>query len=246
LLIENKVGAGFQRQQALRYQDRGAGYVAQGHCAAFHTILVAPERYFGGAETAKGFSGRVTYEQVLGWFEGAEELGERRIYKTALLRSAIEKGTRGYQPEEDRWVNEFWQSYWRLASDHAPELEMQEPRGKPSGATFISFRPPSLPGDVDICHKLTFGCVDLQLGGMGRRLNEVRSVLGSRFEDGMALARANKSAAVRIQVPKLDPRRPFSEQEQDACEGLAAAKRLLAWILEHEEVWPSPPVASTR
>lgn len=211
LLIENKVGAGFQREQAARYQRRGDGYVAQGRCATFYAVLVAPKRYFGGADSVKGFGGRVTYEQILAWFQGADELGERRAYKTALLRSAIDKGTLGYQPVEDASVTNFWRSYWTLASERGPELEMSEPIGKPSGATFICFRPPSLTGGVEICHKLTYGYVDLQLPRMGRRLNEVRSVLASHFEDGMALARATGSAAVRIRVPTLDSRRPCSE-----------------------------------
>src|SRR4051812_47031879 len=47
LLIENKVRAGFQLQQAERYHLRGASYIAAGVCAAYHTVIVAPRRYFG-------------------------------------------------------------------------------------------------------------------------------------------------------------------------------------------------------
>src|SRR5215813_8404456 len=42
LLIENKISASFQPQQAQRYRQRGATYLERGECAAFYTILVAP------------------------------------------------------------------------------------------------------------------------------------------------------------------------------------------------------------
>ena len=237
VMIENKVTAGLQTRQAQRYFDRGTEYVARSRCSTFYTVIVAPSRYFGESEASKGFGSRVTYEQILAWFEDAKDLGERRNYKTALLKAAIEKGTLGYQPEEDAPTTYFWRSYWRLALAHAPELEMAEPKSKPSRAGFIYFRPPVLPRGIDIVHKFRFGYVDLQLRGMGKRLNEVRAVLGPCLETDMTVETAAKSAAIRISVPKLNSSMIMTQQEHAAVVGIEAANRLLAWFRVHQEVW---------
>ncbi len=64
LLIVNKINAGFQPQQAERYQIRGKTYSQRGENVTFKTVLVAPERYFGDAEALKGFNARVA-EDIL-------------------------------------------------------------------------------------------------------------------------------------------------------------------------------------
>ena len=234
ILIENKVNAGLQPLQAERYRLRGNAYIVRNECSAYHTVVVAPERYFGASASTKGFDHRVTYEQLRTWFENAESIGERRTYKVALLTSAIEKGMLGYQPEEDLATTTFWRAYWLLAREHAPELEMREPAGKPSGSTFVLFRPPTLPQGVDICHKLTHGYVDLQLRGMGNHLNAVHAALGAHLAPGMRLARAAKSAAVRVITPALDMNAPLEAQRKAAVEGLESARQLLRWFVDHQ------------
>lgn len=230
LMIENKVGAGLQPAQASRYRVRGNNYVSSGACNVFSTVIVAPRRYFGATGGAKGFDAKVTYEDLLDWYAAAEDLGDRRHYKVALLRSAIDKGTLGYQPEVDHVTSGFWHGYWRLAKLEAPELEMSEPTNKPSGAGFIWFRPPSLPKGISVCHKVNRGYVDLQFPGMGDRLNELESRCGSLLEQDMKFAKASKSAAIRLTVPVLNSNQMIEGQEEPTAEGLRAAVRLLRWI----------------
>ncbi|MBI3830778.1 MAG: hypothetical protein HY291_14755 [Planctomycetes bacterium] len=238
-MIENKVGAGLQPLQAERYRLRGDSYIATGHCAAYYTVIVAPARYFGEMEGHKGFGSRVTYEQILQWFLDEQSLGERRYYKAALLRSAIEKATLGYQPVEDAPTTSFWRTYWQYARNFAPRLEMKEPSSKPSGSGFIYFRPPSLPRDVEICHKFNRGFVDLQLNGMGNQLNMVNTILGPHFDPNMELTLAAKSAAIRLKVPILTANIAIEKQELEVRAGLDAAMRLLTWFLSKQDVWLS-------
>ena len=237
ILIENKVNAGFQPRQAERYHHRGRSYISRGDCVAYQTVIVAPARYFGDPDATKGFDGRLTYEQILAWFDQALALGDRRHYKVTLLRSAIEKGTLGYQLIEDAPTSEFWREYWQFARANAAELEMTEPSLKPSGSTFIYFRPPSLPKGVAIVHKLSHGFVDLQLAGMGERLNEVQMLFGSRLDGDMQLKRAAKSAAIRLQVPISNANVRFADQVSDVRIGLDAARRLFVWFVTHQDVW---------
>lgn len=236
-LIENKVNAGLQPLQADRYRERGREYVERQLCATVHTVIVAPERYFGASTSRKGFDFRVSYEQILDWFRCADHLGDRRHYKIALLTSAIEKGILGYQPAEDRSTTGFWRAYWQLARKVAPKLEMREPVSKPSGAGFVHFRPSRLPRGVSLCHKLVWGNVDLQFARLGNRLNELHSTLESHLEEGMSIANASRSGAVRLVVPKLNPCLPFETQADDARAGIEAAGTLLGWALDHHDAW---------
>jgi hypothetical protein len=228
LLIENKIDAGLQVDQALRYRQRASDYVAQGRCESARTVLVAPARYFGGFESLKGFDARLTYEQVLDRINDTE-LGVRAHYKRALLGGAIEKSTLGYQVEADAPVTEFWRAYWRMARDLAPELDMAEPIAKPSRAYFISLRSPVFPRKVEICHKLPHGNVDLQFGGWGGRIPEFRQLVEPYLAPGMTVARANKSASIRLTVAPLNTARGFAEQEAAAGAGIRAAGVLLVW-----------------
>lgn len=246
-LIENKVNAGFQKDQAARYRESGDSHVSSRDGTKYHTVLIAPERYFGKNPSTKGFDKTLTYETIRQWFVQATELGERRYYKIALLESAIDKGTLGYQPIENAPVTDFWQAYWLMTKELVPELEMTKPIGKPSGAGFIYFRPRKyLPRGFEICHKFKKGYVDLQIKGWGKRLNEVDDALRPHFRHGMEPAPAGISAAIRVEVPKLDPGHPFSDQQSQARAGMEAAKSLLSWFVEKQQFMPSPQLKPTR
>lgn len=234
LLIENKIGAGMQPTQAQRYRRRAAIAKKRGKCDEAYTILVAPERYFGTQESRRGFDGTLTYERVLDLIKASSETlsPSRRAYKVYLLEQAIEKGILGYQSEADSVVSEFWTAYYQLATAAAPRLQMRRPGSKPSGSSFIYFKPRGLPKRARICHKLGLGVVDLQLRGMARRIAELRNAVGERLASGMRIDVASGSAAIRILTPIIDMSEPFEDQTDAALEGIRAAQRLLKWGLE--------------
>jgi hypothetical protein len=123
---------------------------------------------------------------------------------------------------------------------------MKVPAGKPSGAGFIYFRPRKLlPRGFEICHKFKKEHVDLHIKGMGDRLNEVNTALRSHFSHNMKPHSAGVSAAIRITVPRLDPGRPFADQQSEARAGLEAAKELLRWFIEKQEFMPPPVLKAT-
>jgi hypothetical protein len=232
-LIENKIGAGLQPQQARRDLERGSEFVDSGGGAAADTIIVAPSRYFASEDQTKGFNFRLSYESLRDWFDAAMQLGARRNFKIALLNAGIEKGTLGYQPVTDAPVTLFWQAYWRLLLVLAPELEMPAPEAKPSRSGFISMRPPALKSlGADIVHKVNKGRVDLQLRKLGEHANAVRKALDPLLEEDMSVERATGSVAIRINVPKMSTLDSFASQESEARLGIAAAKRLMEWCLK--------------
>jgi len=229
LLIENKIGANFQPAQAERYRIRGGRYVANNQCARVFTVLLAPAVYLREGVAAEGFDRFLAYEAVRDWFLEDKSLGVRGKHKAAILTSAIEKGTIGYQMVEDEPVTRFWRQYWELAIREAPELEMRQPPGKASKSGFVTFRPAVL-REARIRHKLSHGNVDLEFAGMGNRLSELRARFGERLESDMSIERTNKSGVVRIRVPRLSTVDPFEDQIENARAGLRAAQRLLAWL----------------
>lgn len=242
VMIENKVAAGFQPMQADRYRMRGSGYIEQQVCDELLTILTAPQDYFGGTDSTKGFDGRVSYEAILHWFQTKSDLGPRQRYKSAVLQAAIDKSSLGYQPVEDAVATKFWSDYWELVRAYAPELRMPEPGVKTAGATFIGFKPTGLPAGADIVHKLTgtkgatTGFIDLQLPGLGAETLALDAALQDFLHDDMSVIRASKSAAIRLVVSTVDPNRDATPQKESIIEGLSAAKRLLTWMQSDEGV----------
>jgi len=232
LLIEDKIGAPLQPRQAERYRTRGDEYVSDGACDIYHTIIVAPGSYFVGSEGDKGFDARVILEDVRAWFERGAASDHRCAYKAALLLAAIERARRGYERVADATVTEFWRRYWDLARECAPDLQMPRPEEKPYWSSFVTFRPPDLPGGVRFVHKVRYGHVDLELGGQGDRLDHVHAELAAGLPRSVSVERASKSAALRIDVPAVEMTTDWAEIEPVIRQSLAAALELLGWLRE--------------
>jgi hypothetical protein len=233
-LIENKIDAPFQLRQAARYLERGRSYIEQGQCTEFHTVLIAPERYFRNPQVLSGFDKKLTYESLRNWFSVHHTLGPRRSYKVALLEAAIRKALSCHQLTPDKAVSEFWQAYREMAEQEAPELRMdgRRERGKRSG--FINFHPEELPTYVQFIHKVPLGNVDLQFKGMGTRFHEFKRAFAEHIDPGMKLGRAEKSGVIRLVVPALDLNADFVSQAENVRAGLHAAKQLAGWLRSHQ------------
>lgn len=231
LLIENKIGANFQYMQADRYRQRGDSYKKQGKIFDYRTILIAPDRYF--SRELKGFDARVNYEAIAEWFSQQALLGNRRSYKLSLLNSAVEKSVTGYQSIADDAVTLFWLHYWKLVSEIAKEFEMSEPPARPARSSFIPFPRAGLPKGVLLVHKVVHGHFDIQFAGYGDRLRDLREKFAKVLEADMRIEKANKSAVIRIKVPKLSTADPFDEQRDKAIEAVITGKRLYKWLLDN-------------
>ncbi len=232
LLIEDKIDAVAQPDQAERYRLRGEAYLRKSECTDFKTVIVAPERYLADKSETALFDAAITYESLRDWFLGQTQLGERASYKAALILAAMEEARRGYQPVMDERVTAFWKGYYDLAMQNAPELDMKPPGNKPAGAGFVEFKAAVLPARTRIVHKLPHGNVDLEFVGKGDSLGELERKHGRKLLPGMRIVRAGKSGAIRLKVPELDTSADFTGQSGSVEEGLAAARQLLAWIVE--------------
>src|SRR5262249_45087708 len=158
----------------------------RGDCAHSSIVLMAPG---GFVHAAAGFDGFGSYESVETWLSGED--GDDRVgYKLQLLQAALRKGWLGYNPETEQAVADFWDTYRLEASTWAPELEMDQPGARPAGAGFIWFFPANLPGNLNICHKLAKGYVDLHFPDWGDRIGALKGHLAAILGDKMDLVRA--------------------------------------------------------
>jgi len=229
-LIENKLAAPLQERQAERYHERAESYISKGRCEGCITVIVGPRDYFGGKNKKLGFDYRIDLEDILAWFENHYKLENRKQYIVPLLRTAIDQGCMGWTLVPDPAVTAFWQEYWEMASKLAPELRLPKPSEKPATSNFIYFRPLGLPKNTCLVHKVNYGYIDLQFGSMGEKTAELKKKYGRRLETGMRIDQAGKSGVIRIQVPAVDVRKPFTASESSIRKALQEATRLMRWF----------------
>lgn len=223
LLLEDKIDAVFQKDQVQSYQKRGEAAKSIDGVSWTTTVLVAPQKYFGGPEQKHGFQARVTYEEIADeWFVEKSNLGRRGEYKAYILKTAIEKaGTGGSNPV----IMKFCLEYWALADTRLPELKIPKPTQRTSTWTSIP-----LPGKAEkatLVHKMGEGKMDLQFNDMALRLDELSQRFAAYLGNGVKVVAAGKSGVLRLEVPPLNVYEPFEDQLDAAYQGLVAALRLI-------------------
>ena len=227
-LVENKVVADFQPDQAARYRQRGQIKKENGECESFYTVLLAPQKYMNGNEQ---FDFCITYEAIRAWFLQQTNLGSRAQYKAVLIEIAIEKLRRGYSPIVHEEATNFWWAYFYYANKNYPHLQMRQPRpGMPKNSSFIIFQPIDIglkKGDK-ILHK-GYGVVDLQFAGKGDQIADLVEKHAAQLTDEMEIVKAGKSACIRITVRKLDVTKGFEAQFDIVQDALQKANLLYDW-----------------
>jgi hypothetical protein len=230
VLIENKIYAGYQPEQAQRYARRGELHKKQGRCGTFVSVLAAPKSYVGTAPN--GFDSSITYESIRSWFEDSKALGLRQFCKVGLLNAAIRK--KENVREKSKQITEFGYKYHELVLKLAPELCMPAPVPRSGG--FLFFQPPAT-ASVRFIHKVNRGCIDFQFAKMGGQVNKLRELFGPYLRsDRMKIVRAHKSAAIRTIVDKLVTVDDFEEQEEKVKNCILEAQSLLRWWIEHRHL----------
>ena len=231
ILIENKIYAGYQPEQARRYKRRGELYKKRGCCNNFITVLTAPTKFIGTAPN--GFDANITYEGIRSWFENSKSLGLRRVCKVGLLNAAIRKKEK--VREKSKAITEFWFKYHELVQQIAPELCMPTPEPRSGG--FLYFKPPATNG-IKFVHKINKGQIDLRFAKMGTQISKVKELFEKHIRpDKMKIVKTHESAAIRTTVQELVSVDDFEEQKEKVTNCITEAKALLQWWIEHRQVW---------
>lgn len=234
-LVENKIAAPFQPEQALRYVARAQRWLTSDRIARVVTVLVAPGGYMSrpGAET---FEVKIPYEDLSKVLR--EENDPRSRFLAEALEAGVEALRRGYVMTPDDAVTRMWQACWKLSLKVAPKLNLNEPGLKPGRSNWLYFRDAEGLSDLDwrravVVYKGERGHVDLQFGGTSTSQLMQRSQ--GILQPSMKVVPAAKSASIRVNVPIIDFSRAPEDQRQLIIEGLAASELLRSFFVLHRE-----------
>jgi hypothetical protein len=190
--------------------------------------LVAPARYLGTSANAAGYDATVSYEDIAKWMNANLPPGRRTEFKRKLVLGAIEQQRRGYSPKVDPVITRFFTEYWEFSKSLFPELAFSGRPERPAGSTWADFRPASLPKGHSIKHKVLEGYVDLEIAGLGTRVEDLNRLNPGLTKTGLQFVRTQKSASLRAEVPKVDPREDFTSQRESILLALKSAFRLMS------------------
>ena len=151
-LIENKINAVFQPDQAKRYNLRKENILKNNYEIRVYSVLFAPEKYITTHNESNEFDFSISYENILNYFESKNSV--RDIYKSSIVKMAIEQSRRGYNIKENEIVTKFWKNYWTYLHNNYPNIIMKEPNIKPFDADWPLFYFHWLPKKWEIHHKL--------------------------------------------------------------------------------------------
>jgi len=227
LLIENKIDAIPQKEQALRYQKRGSKGIETEAWDGFKTCIIAPQLYLEKTSDAAGYDSTISYESIRNWLSHNGNDPIRSEYRSRIISEAIEQNRRGYTITPDERVTNFWYSYWEYAQASHVNLLMQRPGPKPANSDWPLFRPSQLRPRLSIVHKLRRGVVDLQIAGAGGQLEDLYNRFQTVISNDMEFVRATESAAIRIEVGIIDRFLPFTEQLELVEGALVAVEQLV-------------------
>lgn len=230
ILIEDKVDAQPQPDQAHRYELRGIKGVGDGSWDMFTTCIIAPAAYLDSSKHDQGYDVAISYEQMVEYFESQQDHDQRSGYKAEFINDAIEQNRRGYQPVIDEKLSRFVNSYCNYTSVNYHELAVEAPRNRPAENTWIKFYPKFLPSGCDMVHQMTAGCVKLFFRGQAESFDALKEKYSSVLPEGaeMKLTPSKKSVSIILPVPKIDPQKVSFEAEAESIKRILRQVKDLA------------------
>jgi hypothetical protein len=229
LLIEDKVDAPLQPDQAQRYRLRADRDCTRGIYNEYEVVLCAPQYYIDNRSDLDGFDRRIPLEKLA---EIIRTQNDRRAeYRAKFLETAATKRINAWKREDDRGTNEFWDAAYELASREFPELEMKKLE-MTKNSTWISLRPhdfPTQPKRIYLILKGGRGQIDLTFSNTIAPF--FRNKIEHLLESDMSVHQTTASAAIRIETTKfriadgVEAGMPKLREAFEACSRLIALYR---------------------
>lgn len=222
--IEDKIDAIAMPRQCLRYIERCERYVKEGKCIDYALFLVAPNDYL---KTEKQpYPHRVSDEKLLSL------LIDNKADKVdiELVKAAIEKKTHPTIVEDPK-KTDFWMEYYEYINRKHPELVKyysENRTAKGSRSVWHHFKT-CLKG-VTVCIKYNRDIVDIQLNNMAKQRTEFIMKYEDIIPREYDVATANKSLAIRSEIPHVDFNKSFSSQVQNVEVALLITYRCIELV----------------
>ncbi len=222
LLIENKIAAVEQPDQALRYRRRGRRLIEAGEAVGFRTMMIAPAAYLAGIG-AGAYDLQLSLETLHDWFTAQGD--PRSRWKAGILASAIARARRGAVtvpvPEITRWHLD----YARMLVDW-PRLTMKPVLGRAERNWLVLYPVPKPARFVQIDHLLRQGIVRLNISHA--LIPDLAAHLADCGQSGYRVRRHTTSSSAELATAPLDIDRPVAEQTEALRAALSQADRLAA------------------
>jgi hypothetical protein len=222
VLIENKISAPEQDQQAERYHIRGIRSRESGKFDDYVTVMCAPQRYLDALPPDSMYQHRVPYEAITDWFERSG--GRRAAWRRRIMLEAIEQGRRGYTMLVSEANTVFHLQYWEYLQRKHPRIKMRRPTNKGSQSNWIIMKGLDFPPGVKLHHKLDQQVIEL--GFERRRVEEIWEAKADWPEDILVVQKEG-TASLMVKVPSIDIDAGVAPQIVAIEEALNAAYRLM-------------------
>ena len=218
LLIEDKINAKAMTEQYKRYILRAEKQKYEGLFDNYYIFIIAQKSYIDSNTEAKKYDNKISYEEILDYISGD-------FYGESLIKKAIEGKKKGYEVVENKPVTLFWEKYYDMVENKFSDLKLNRikgPRGSNANWPIFSTQIKK----VKIFHKSDRGYVDLTLRSVSQYYSEVYDIVKNVLKENMKLEQTEKSLAIRIDVPEIDFKKDFEEQEENVIKCLEVVREL--------------------
>ena len=235
LLIEDKIDAPFQPDQPERYRARAQRWQASlPSQSEVRTVLLAPGEYSEN-EGSDLFDRQISYEDIIAALSGSGD--PRTQFLVQTLKNGVVSHERGYSSEPSEATTRVWRAIWDCVDSEAPRLRMKKPSSKPTRAGFIHFgsavgvSSTQTQGRAVIVYKPARENADIQFSNT--QVATLEDAVAGILDSDMTIAKAGKSASIRLKVPRVDFGLPPDDQQDAIRQGVVAAERLRCLFIEN-------------
>ena len=223
VLIENKVAASEQPEQALRYRQRGAQGIASGWFDRYVTCMCAPQTYLDRLGHF-GYDGQISYERIAGWF--AQQPDAHSAWRKCVMDEAVKQGRAGYVKVVSQAVTSFHRAYYEHLCRTQPNIRMNPPGDRGGWGHWMILWLDGWPKHIRLNHKMKLGSVELGLDGFGQA--DIMACVGDLPPDILPIT-TGRYGSLAIRVPQLDYKAPLAPQLIGVDRAFAAMQRLLPY-----------------
>jgi len=231
VLIEDKIDADLQPDQAERYRLRAERDCSEGLYSNFEVILCAPAFYLKNRGGLGGFDLQISLEQLADFLDTGDA---RAKYRASFLRTAAAtKKINAWVREDDPATNAFWDAAYEVACQEFPILEMK-PLRLTKGSVWITFRPhdlPTMPKHVYVSLKGQQGHIDLTFTKTTTHL--FKPLVKHLLQPDMTVQKTGAAAAIRLKSPSFRIADGITEGLPRVKAAFAASTRLIEFYRAH-------------
>lgn len=215
LHIEDKINAIAMPEQNSRYHLRAKKDIDNGDYDTYSVIIVAPQKYLDINTEAQKYEYKVTYEQMLEFFNGKD--GIRSKYKAALIERAIREQRSGYQWKANSDVVRFCNDMHEYQMEHFPGMT------KGTIAWWPIYK--TIHKGIEVWFKANKGYCDLSFTKL--TYHDLYKGYRDKIYGRMEIVETGKSSAIRIAVNPIRFEDDFNDVVNDVHKALEAINILL-------------------